>query len=132
MIKTRDPEERTASVSGKSRDKARSRCISAKALEIVSQGARANPDGEHTVAVAESGGETTVYRIFRQRHMDGKSPLTEAGPVGPGRQGALQKHRRRTEGFRSVGRLGRREPPRRHHWTGDHRKGRDGVVQFMT
>ena len=73
MIKTGYPEERTAAVSGKSRDEASSGNISDKALEIVSQGARANPDGENTVAVAESGGETTVYRIFRQRHTDGKA-----------------------------------------------------------
>ena len=78
MIKTGEPEERTAAVSGKSRDEASSRYISTKALEIVSQGARINPDGENTVAVTESGGETTVYRVFRQRHMDGKSPLAEA------------------------------------------------------
>ena len=76
MIKTGDREERTGAVSGKSRGQASSRNISTKALEIVSEGARSNPDGEYTVA--ESGGETTVYRIFRQRHMDGKSPLAEA------------------------------------------------------
>ena len=78
MIKTGDPEERTIAVSGKSKDEASSRNISAKALEVASQGARANPDGENTVAVAKSGGETTVYRIFRQRHLDGKSPAAEA------------------------------------------------------
>ena len=78
MVKTGDPEERTGAVSGKTKDEASSRNISTKALEIVSQGASANPDGENTVTVAESGGETTVYRIFRQRHMDGKSPLAEA------------------------------------------------------
>ena len=61
MVKTEDPEgtkeERTT--------------ISTKAMEIMTRGAWDNPDCETTVAVSESDGETTVYRIFRDRHVDG-------------------------------------------------------------
>ena len=68
MTKTKDPEERTATVSGKGTHEGN---VSPKVREVVSQGATANPDRENTVAVAETGGETTVHRIFRRRHLNG-------------------------------------------------------------
>ena len=77
MIKTEDHEERTANIGGKDGQEASIRNISDQALEIVSQGAMANPESENTMAVAVVNGETTVYRIFRQRHMSG-DPLAEA------------------------------------------------------
>ena len=79
MTKIKDPEERTATVSGRSKQEPSSRSISDRALEMVSQGARTNPDGETTVFLVESGGETTVYRIFRGRHKGG-GPLKAADP----------------------------------------------------
>ena len=77
MIRTKDHEERTATARCEDKQEVSRRNITAMALKIVTQGARANPEGENTVAVAESGGETTVYRIFRQRHLDG-DPLAKA------------------------------------------------------
>ena len=69
MTKSKDPEERTATVSAKNKQEG---SVSPKVREVVSKGATANPDDENTVAVAETGGETTVYRIFRRRHLDGE------------------------------------------------------------
>ena len=77
MIKTEDPEERTASSDGNEKHKANRRGISNRALEVVSEGARTYPDCETTVAVSESDWETTAYRIFRGRHMSG-DPLHAA------------------------------------------------------
>ena len=77
MFKTEDHEERTANVGGKDEEEASGRAISNHALGIVSQGARANRESENTVAVAEADSETTVYRIFRQRHTSG-DPLAGA------------------------------------------------------
>ena len=79
MIKTQteDHEERTAHIGGEDGREASIRNISDQALKIVSQGARANPESENTVVVAEVNGETTVYRIFRRRHVSG-DPLAEA------------------------------------------------------
>ena len=71
MIKTEDHEERTGNVGGKDEEEASRREISIRALEIVSQGARANRESENTVAVAESDSEMTVYRIFRQSTLRG-------------------------------------------------------------
>ena len=68
MIEPKDPEERTDTVSAKDKQEGN---VSPDAREVVSKGATANPDRENTVAVAETGGETTVYRIFRRRHLNG-------------------------------------------------------------
>ena len=70
MTKSKDPEERTATVSAKNKQEGN---VSSNVREVVSQRATANPDLEKTVAVAETDGETTVYRIFRQRHLNGDS-----------------------------------------------------------
>ena len=77
MIKTEDPGERTATVGCNDKQEANRKSISNRALEVVSQGARTNPDCKNTVAVSETDGETTVYRIFRGRHLAG-DPLVEA------------------------------------------------------
>ena len=71
MINTQDAEERTATAGCKDNREANRRGISNRALEVVSEGARTNPDCETTVAVSESDRETTVYRIFRGRHRNG-------------------------------------------------------------
>ena len=51
--------------------------INTKALEFMARGARDNPECENPAVADELDGETTVYRIFRQRHMNG-DPLAEA------------------------------------------------------
>ena len=56
------------------RTKGKRTTISTKAMKIMTRGAWDNPECDKTVAVSESGGETTVYRIFRGRHMNG-NPL---------------------------------------------------------
>ncbi len=71
---TKDPEERADTASGKGRHEDN---VTPSAREVVSKGATANPDRENTVAVAETGGETTAYRTFRQEHLNG-DPLDAA------------------------------------------------------
>ena len=78
MIKTGDTKERAANFKNKRKQEVSRRNISTQALEIVSEGARTNPECDNTAVVAEEAGEATVYRIFRQRHMYGKNPLAEA------------------------------------------------------
>ena len=123
MIKTEDHEERTANIGGKDGQEASIRNISDQALEIVSQGAMANPESENTMAVAVVNGETTVYRIFRQRHMSG-GPACGSEPVDPACEEALRQHDRGTEGHSGLDRSGRRQRPRRHQRPGDSRQGR--------
>ena len=69
MTQKREPQP---SVTGTSRKN-----ISDRALDIASEGAKTNSTGENTVTVVKSRGETTVYRIFRQKHLDG-CPLDAA------------------------------------------------------
>ena len=68
MSNTTSTKRKTAAGSG---------TISTAAWEIISKGAEDNPDRENTVAMAESDGKTTVYRIFRQRHLN-RDPLEAA------------------------------------------------------
>ena len=44
----------------------------------MSKGAWDNPERENTVAMAELGRETMVFRIFLRRHTGEKDPLVEA------------------------------------------------------
>ena len=78
IIKTEDTKERAANFKNKRKQEVSRRNISTRALEIVSEGTRTNPECENTAVVAEEAGEATVYRIFRQRQMYGKNPLAEA------------------------------------------------------
>ena len=53
------------------------RAISSRAKELISEGATDNIEEENTVVFSETGGEVTVFRIFRQRHTGG-DPRKEA------------------------------------------------------
>ena len=77
MNKAEDTKERAANLNIKRKQEVSRRNIRTQALEIVSKGARTNPEGEIIVAVVEAAGDTTVYRIFCQGHISG-DPLADA------------------------------------------------------
>ena len=76
MVKAEDTKVTAAYLNIKRQQEVGRRNISTGALEIVSKGARTNPEGENTAVVAELDGETTIFGIFRQRHTG--DPLAEA------------------------------------------------------
>ena len=51
--------------------------ISSRARELISEGATDNIEEGNTVVFSETGGEVTVFRIFRQRHT-GEDPRKDA------------------------------------------------------